>query len=374
MEGQSSEDMPVDDVRKILIGAWHRGGGQAVYPPARKIAIEGYAMISLVTGPSIDVFKDLPFKTPESYGFVAIGPEEAKRIIEAEQPSAVLIGTSSQDKDTPITLEQALTLAAKEMNIPTIAVLDLWGNYTRRFSDMPTFDNKKYLPSKICVPDNIAYDEMIREGFDSDTLAITGNPYFDDIAQSKQQFTTEQRQTLRAGLHKHVLLFASQPIEFHYGTALGYTEKTALQEILLSIPDNTTIIIRPHPKENPEELRAVAESTNAHYIIDAKTPLQDAIMASDIILSPFSTILIDAALLGVPAISLQPGLIKEDFLPTNKLGITYPVLKHGQIGDVVRAFLSTTGLRQQFEERAKSIAPDGHATERVVQEIYNVLG
>jgi hypothetical protein len=368
-------------VEKILVGAWHRGGGQAVYPPTIRIAGDGHEIIPVIAGPSLDVFKDIPFKTPEIYGYSAIGREEARQILEAEQPSVLLIGTSSQDKDTPITLEQALTLAARERGIPTIAVLDFWGNYSRRFSDKPTYDNRKYLPDMICVPDVIAFNDMIGEGFDKDKLVVTGNPYFDDIAASKEQFTGDRRDESRKEYRRQVVLFASQPIELYYGSSMGYTEKTALEDLLSCIEEagdvwfcpNTTIVIRPHPKEDPEELRAVADRHAVHYFIDSKTPLREAIMASDIVLSPFSTMLVDAALLGVPAISLQPGLCRDDLLPTNKLGITYPVFKQGEVGDAIKAFLSDTTLRKKFEEKSKSITPDGKATERVVREIYSLF-
>jgi hypothetical protein len=365
-------------MKKILAAAFHQGGGQAILPVVKLLKTQA-DVTAVVQGPSQRVFSSShqPYRTLDDYGIAEITLPSAYSIIAQEEPSLILTGTSSQDKDTPLALEQALTAVGKEKGIPTIAVLDFWGNYKRRFSDLPEGTNLAYLPDKICVPDLLALRDMVDQGFQRSQLAVTGNPHFDSRAAMRESWTPERGSTIRYALDleqdRFTILYASQPIEFHYQHSLGYTEKTALEELLYATAHvHTTpgegkpqIIVRPHPAEDPSVVQSLLHRYHVLARIDNEYPAHEVILASDVVVSPFSTLLVEAVILGIPGISLQPGLQQEDLLTTNRYRITTPVYSKGEMIFILDKLMHDLQYRGRLLDKAARVQPDGHAADKI---------
>jgi len=83
--------------------------------------------------------------------------------------------------------------------------------------------------------------------------------------------------------------------------------------------------------------------------------------------------LVEASYLDKPAISLQPGLKKNDFLVTNKLGVTLPVYEHGKIESVLNKLLFDKKYAAELARKRKDFRTDGRATERVTNLVYQML-
>jgi CDP-glycerol glycerophosphotransferase (TagB/SpsB family) len=372
--------------KKIIATSWHPGGTNAILPVIKRLNGEGKVdVLTIGHQYSEKIFQNngVNYRTIGSYGLSDVSAGSMSQLLQEEPPDLVLTGTSDQDKDNRDVIEQTLTLAARKRGIKSLAVLDFWTDYTSRFSDIFTGEKLKFFPDKIAIMDKLAEEAMIREGFDKERLVVTGNPYFDELIELKKRFGKEDRRKVRADLaiapYTFLILYASQPIEFHYGQELGYTEKTALRELLDSVNSfprkaDMDILVKVHPRENKRDLEEITEKYNLPIVVDQSYPIRQAILASDAVVSPFSTALVESSYLDLPSISLQPGLKKDDLLITNRLGVTVPVYKQGEFGAVLEKLLFDENYAKELYEKRKGFRTDGKATERVTNLVYEMVG
>ena len=259
---------------------------------------------------------------------------------------------------TSLELEKLFILAAHKLRIPSLAVLDYWSNYTIRFSD-----NKKnliYLPDKIAIMDNLAYNEMILEKFPSESLVITGQPAFSELINWTEKFNDSRKRqiltSLGVYLDEYVVIFASEPILS--GNPLHtqyprYSEESvlellisALEKIQLEIIRRIVLVIRPHPKENHTKFQRFVSKT-IRIIISIEEHTRDIVMSADLVTGITSTILIEAAMLGCIVVSLQPGLLIKDILPTNNTGLTQPIYKEEEMPIILKSLLIDPTIRKK---------------------------
>ena len=182
------------------------------------------------------------------------------------KPEIIITGTSVNYVD----LEKNFIYSARKLKIPCLAVLDFWANYSQRFSD--DAGQLKYVPDKIAIMDELAYSEMIAEGFNPDILIITGQPVFDTLVGCKLNFNNETRQKIRNDYHIHTnelfIVFVSQELVKFFGEDesnpqfIGYTEHsvlnnliTVLEQISQDCKKQLVLIIRPHPCEKPDKYK-----------------------------------------------------------------------------------------------------------------------
>lgn len=377
-------------MKKILATSWHPGGINAIIPVIKKLRQENRC--------DVDVFgyeysekilekNNVNYSKIDFYNVNDVSIFSMEKILEIEKPDLVLTGTATQDKNHKYVLEHNITLAAKERSIKSLAVLDLWGNYTERFSDSNTGEIFKFISDKIAILDEICKEKMIEEGFPEKRLAITGNPSFDELIELKNNFSEKDKekvkQELGLAIDSYLIMYASQPIELHYKEDLGYTEKTVLKNLIESVIDfkdkeKISLLVKLHPRENKEDLGAVIkdyEFSKLQIKLDQEYNTRKAILASDSIFSPFSTVLVESTYLDKPSISIQPGLrdINKDFLVTNSLGITTPIYKKREISSVLFNLLFNTEYLKELSEKRKKLGNDGKATERVCNLVYEMV-
>lgn len=378
-------------MKKIIASAWHPGSANSIIPVVKMLKKEKLVDVIVIAYEfSEKIFSEggIDYRTINSYNLKDISITSMEKILEIEKPDMVLIGTSFQDKKNKDVIEQTLTLAAREKNIKTLAVVDGWCAHLLVFNDLYNHKKLKFIPDKIAVIDKLAEKEMLDYGCKKNSLVITGNPYFDEISSLKEKYTEKDkrktRKNLGIGYEQYVILYASQPIEFNYGNSLGYTEKTVLTEITdalktlylkKNIKKNITLIIKLHPREKKDSYRHTNKKNKFQVIIIQDYPIRELILTSDIVLGSFSTVLIEAAYLNKASISVQPGLknTKEDLLITNKLGLTVSVHKKGQLSNLLERMISDNHYIERFAKKGKPFRTDSKATEKVVNLIYNML-
>lgn len=375
--------------KKVIATSWHPGGVNAILPVIKRLNRESKLDIVTISHEySEEIFQeaDIKHKTINNYGLSDVSLESIYKLLKIESPDLILTGTSIQDKNNRDVIEQTITLAATEIGINSISVLDFWANYDGRFSDIYTNKKFRFLPSKIAIMDTLAENAMIKEGFPKERLVITGNPFFDDIIELKNNFTEEDKQRvkndLNISLDSYLFLFASQPSESFYGNSLGYTEKTVLRELLDAItfiPNvdrDVSVLVKVHPREKKEDLENIVKGYKYFQIIvDQSYPTRETILASDAIISSTSTVLIESSYLEKPSISLQPGLKVEDMLITNELEVTLPIYKHGEVNLILEKLLFDKNYEKELSHKAKAkgFSIDGKATERVTELVYEML-
>jgi len=305
-------------------------------------------------------------------------------LLREARTALIVTGTSVVDPDP----EKTFTLAARQVGIPSLAVLDFWSNYRQRFSDSQ--GRLVYLPDKIAVMDAEARDEMIAQGFDGQQLLVTGQPAFDDLADWRVRFTPSHRQALRESLGlapgERMVLFLSQPFSIYYGEDdthpgyLGFDERSvwrqllvALEEIARSRRENINLTVCPHPKDDPAWYRRF-RSSDVSIRVETGWHHRDLALAADLVCGMTSTALFEACCLGCVTASLLPGLRVPDDFPPNRRGWSRAVYQPAQVRPVVEELLLDTGARQAAQAGLGKLVLDGGATGRVVDLIYSLAG
>ncbi len=365
----------------ILATAWHPGSANAIAPVIKRLE-ENVEITTIAQEYSQDVFDDcnVPYETPDSYGVQDVSADSITEVVEQESPNIVLTGTSSQSERKRYVIEQTTTKAANDLGIPTLAVLDFWGNYKSRFSDRYDEDGDfEYLPDKVAVMDEIAEQAMIESGVNSERIVVTGNPYFDELSDLEESFTEEDLANVRndegVRTDSYMALFASQPL-IKDEADVGYSQIDALEELLKAAEGHSehdlSVLVKSHPRGDIAKLREVSQDFDVETAFTEDYDIRDLILASDSVFSMFSTVLVEASYLGNPAISLQPGLSTEDPLITNELDVTLPVYGEGEVSDVLEGLLSDENYFQERAPNQELFGTDGQATDRVLNLVGEV--
>lgn len=296
----------------------------------------------------------------------------------------LLTGTSANPDD----MEKQFIAVARDCHVPSLAVLDFWANYVRRFSD----DEGRliYLPDRIAVMDEQAREEMIAVGFDPARLAVTGQPAFDDLAGWRSRFSPRQGQEIRDGLRvgpeEALVLFASQPISVLYGVDSdspshpGFTEQMVLDAVLAALEQVSrekgraiVLAVRPHPREAADWFESVSSST-IRIAPATRAASRDLAMAADLLVGMNTILLVEACYLGCVVLSVQPGLRVPDVLPTNRAGLSRAVYRSAEIKPALEELLFDSAAREAVQVRLRRLRSESGAAQRVADLTYKMMG
>lgn len=374
--------MPNRNMPKIVVICGDAGGANAIVPVIKQLHSEKKVdVLVFAYRQAIDIMS----KNTISF-FVLdekITDSALEDLLRITQPAIIVTGTSFK----PIGLEVKFIYLARKLKIPCMAVLDFWLNYSLRFSDEA--GDLKYVPDKIAIMDEMAYSEMIEEGFHPDILIITGQPAFDALAGYKSNFNNEKYQKIRNDYNIHAnelfVVFVSQPFSRLYGEDesnphfFGYTEKTVLNNLIIVLDQisqeckkDIALIVRPHPREKLDDYDKMA-SNNIRIILSNDGNPKDIMMTSDLVIGMNTELLVEACYLGCIVVSLQPGLRFKDTLPTNNEGYSVSVYSNEKIIDTIRMTLMDSAIRSEIKNKLDHFKQDGHATDRVVNIIDQMI-
>ena len=372
---------------KVLTVASHPGSANTISPVIRRLKEDSKLKVVAIGHKFAEknfTDQNIPYKTINDYNLSDVSVSSMGKILEKESPDLVLTGTSTQDKNNSDVIEQTITLAAQRMNINSLAVLDFWGNYEDRFNDTYTGKHFKFLPTKIAIMDNYTKKDMLEECFPEDILVITGNPHFDNLESKARNFTETEKQNIRKQISPEsdlILFYASNAWRINN---LGYWDLDNIQlinEVLNDLPEKqrkkTGLVTKLHPRipeEDSKEInRYIKQNQNIRLITNIHP--QELVLASNLTLTPFSTVGIEAVYMKKPCISIQPGLIREDYLSIlTKNGI----IPFGHTTEDCKSLIQKAILDTQYREielinKASSFRTDGKATERVTDLVYSML-
>jgi len=287
-----------------------------------------------------------------------------------------------------IELEKELIALARRRGVPSLTLLDTWGNYSQRFSDGE--GHLAYHPDRIAVMDELAYREMVEEGFDPGLLVITGQPAFDGLRPGTARLRDRKKRTIMGKFPVEsgeiLVLFASQPLSQIYGTGPssprypGFDEWKVLRLLIDALDainsekgPGIVLVVRPHPREGPAPYLGM-KGKRTRVLVTGEGDSRDWIRESDLVTGMNSILLVEACYLGVPVISLQPDLRGKDMLPTNQAGISRAVYRKEEIRPAIEEVLFNTEVRERMISRMAGMPRDGQSTRRVVALVYSMTG
>ncbi|CAK0743378.1 hypothetical protein CCP3SC5AM1_1170004 [Gammaproteobacteria bacterium] len=261
---------------------------------------------------------------------------EARCHLTAIWPALLLTGTSFNAADDGLFWSWAW-----EQGIPSIAFVDHWTNYRKRFSSTPDrhFD---CMPEQIAVIDDRMARRLVDAGCPEQRIIMLGHPGWDDLVARRDDHTPKLRQELAGD--RILILFVSEPFARFYGpkgtySSLGYTEVDALNllfNVLETVGENLgetyTVIIKPHPRENSMDLTNLVMMASGYQRVQARLVDGDRlelVAAAKVVTGMSSLLLYEAALMGRPVVALQPGRIAPSDLVDHYPGILLAT-EHGQ--------------------------------------------
>lgn len=286
--------------KRILYSANDPGGANAIAPIVEALLKRGDQCEGLLTGPACDSFSRRSISFTDA---TAMSDEALQAAFGKFAPDILLAGRS-----VGIQVDKRLLHIARGRNIPSVYVLDFWNDYASRFS--ASDKDMGYLPTIICVMDELAKREAIEDGVPAERIRVTGNPHLDRMTEGISRDREDP----------HSVLFTSQPIRDVDGAKYGFDEYAALEQIIRVLPVGLRLAIRLHPKDDRHKYD--------HYLVDRvaiadSLTLEEALSRSGLIIGMFSPVLIQAAAAGKAVISYEPHLEGADPLPTNRLGLTH---------------------------------------------------
>ncbi len=245
-------------------------------------------------------------------------------ILDKFKPDYIFTATSNNN------YEHNIRLLSKKKRIRTIAFIDHWTNYFKRF----TFNNKTLFPDEIWVINDIAKKEAIEAGLPEEKIFISGNPFYEKIRKFIPKVDKECfLKSHDILVNKKIIMFISErlrelfPKDAKDKCILGFDEFTVLSDILHSffqIHNKDLInfskylfLIKIHPREKMDKFDSLIKNRKYNFFnIEVRKEIDPLTITyySDYILGMFSNMVIEALLMGKKVLRVQTGQIGDDIL------------------------------------------------------------
>lgn len=304
--------------------------------------------------------------------------------VSARSFDAVVVGTSENSRSFALDL----IALARESRVPSIGVVDGPASTAYRFRGTGS-SATAYAPDRVLVPDEPTRQDYIREGFVADHVAVVGHPLWDQVRAARQPLGDEERRRVRRSLFPQVgegrplILFLADlstgldPQAFRSGpeyTLHGRGHSLlrgdiVLEEVLDAVAGLTPrpdVAVRLHPKASPADIARYQEDLCGVSQGGAAWPV---VQVADLVIGMSTILLVEAALLGVPTLSVLPREAEKAWLPSIAAGVT-PVACTRQ---ALTALLPQSLGRAVETEKVDAAFPPG-AVDRVLAQLEGVAG
>lgn len=280
-----------------LLFAAHDPGGANMLAPVMDLARrQGHRVSAAGFGPAAALWD----KAGDA--MAAVGGDDDGALAAALDrlgPDLVVTATGFAD------VERILWRLARERGIPSLAAIDSWTNLRRRFAGP---DGDTVEPDALCVVDERMRDQIRGEGWCRARLHVTGQPHLETVV--------GQLRRRRAGRNTSgppLLIFVSEPLRSDYaGRGPGFDQVGVLEALLPALAGQgpLTLVVKPHPRDDRRALQAAVGQIPTAGDVTVRISEEDTetlLAACAGVVGMTSMVLIEAALAGIPVLSLQPG-------------------------------------------------------------------
>ena len=257
--------------------------------------------------------------------------------------------------------EEAVFLAAKDLNIPSVCLIDLFALQAIQWIGQPGYARK------ICVLNDFVRNNFIQAGRLPGEIEITGNPAFDVLQTDKvAQAGISLKKNKKWNDGKINILWASQP-EFKQHPFCSKIGDPILldriEDVLRNfVKDNPNfrLIVRYHSSENKNFIHE--ENVEFSSCNESIEPLLHAV---DLVVVTASTVGLQAHIIGKPVISVDNTIWADDVKYAQQ-GISIGIQSPEELPDIIRNF------KTFFKGKTAQKYPK-NATQNVINVIENVL-
>jgi hypothetical protein len=349
----------------IVLFARDPGGANTVIPLVRPLTEKGYNVRLYGKDMALGRYAEAGLPHLDILSTIdEIRPDSVEKFLCELSPDFVITGTSAEDFT-----EKYLWRAAGHLGIPSFAILDQWTNYGIRFSPWGLANSPAYeaapvhpfLPTRIIVMDEWAREEMARAGVvDRTRILPLGQPYFETLLSRRDALPSAAKLRARLGLatDDFLITFVSEPLSCDYGEDpdrgefWGFTERTifrslrdALGHVVPGTGRKVRLVIKLHPRETSHNYGGLVEMQLPGVVItlDRSANPLELLHASDLACGMSSMMLIEAAIIGTPVISLMIGLKRENPFILDRRGIIRSVRSGAELEERLMQTLSGNG-------------------------------
>lgn len=257
----------------------------------------------------------------------------AKDMIDAADPRGIVAGTSTN----PRSLGLSLMDHGRRRGLVTVGMVDGPASPRWRFRG-ESDDPLAHAPDYIFAPDAGIADAYVELGMARDRVKVCGHPGFDTVRKRRGFLISEGRENVRRRLwpdlrpERPLAMFVSElsdggfePEQFRRSsdyTLSGWGGSDArtdivIEEFLDAIEASGVdpfLILRFHPRETDGAKPARA----SHFdVVSRAEPPLEAVFAADVVFGMTSVLLLEAALLGRPVVSIVPRAVETAWLPAD---------------------------------------------------------
>jgi|GEM_PF-3460241 len=315
-----------------------------------------------------EIFRSVANTWPETIIFI----EELKRFIINYKPSA-LISMGMIDHWVAIT-----SLFSDKYNIPTISF---------QTAGMDTYAMPSPIyANKFLVHGQEIKKQMIVSGNNYNKIFVTGAPKYDkylSIEENKKYFIKDKiKKELNMPAGLKILLITTQPHDL--SSKLLNDNLIDLAFKFLATHNDIYLIIKIHPRDCLERYTIwnnIIEERKIKAKIIQEVDVLDLIFISDILLSKFSTTILDALILGA-----QPVILLDAYTSVWVSGLDYmrteatiKIIDQGNFVKTIESVLYDQETQDYFFQKRKDFInksigfSDGKASERAIKEIKSLI-
>ena len=323
---------------RVLLYAHDPGGALMLSAAACAALSRGHELVFHAAGPSVRLWRKAGFDVVE---------DVATSLLKFDGIDVVVTGTGFSAR------EQTMWLRAQAAGLPSLAVVDAWTSLERRFKAK----GGHVQPDAVGVLDNELANELNAMAWWCGRTYVIGQPHLQ--IQTAKLVDARTARKMDSGK----IVFFSEPVREDYGDTRGFDQFEVFEGLMEANSQlkNSKILVKPHPREDTgaweQVVRGRAQLSSASAA--------DLLTACDGVIGMTTMVLIEAHLLGLPVLSLQP----ERTSNANPLVdvATTPVLSWSTFPDAWQTYYALLGTRQTVSPRFSSLLKD--ADQRLVAAI-----
>ena len=268
-----------------------------------------------------------------------------RRILENVAPDVVLATSAPRS-------ERATVIAAGELGLPAVVIVDLFALSEEAWLADSGFG------TAICVLEEGVRSRLVTAGRSPETVAVTGNPVFDRLADPELQRRGRLLRQERGWNSLSVITWASQPEPSD--PTLPRRIEAVLAAALEAHPE-WQLVVRRHPSE-----QASPPAKHPRLLVSTRSDdLHVLLAASDVVVTMTSTVGLEALLLGRPLVTFD-GSENTCYCPYAAMGMSLGVETLDDLPQALLQALAGGAPRPALPQV-------GHACERIVAVIDNQL-
>ena len=261
--------------------------------------------------------------------------------------------------------------AAKTKKVKTIGIqhgliYDYHTNYSHK-----SFISKEnpygfLIPDKLLVFGEIPKEILQKKDYPSENIIVFGNPMFFNIEQLKNNFSKKDfYQKFGIPKDKKIILFTPPGFQSYYEKGIESNYNTQILKKLIKEFSNNEefiIILKPHPHDDVRIYKKILKNQNSSNIKIIHGDLLELIFISSVVVSTFSTTIIDALCFTKPVVQVKFSDVKFSMPYDNYNAVNYSELE--ELDKTILDIFSNQELVKELQTNSKQF----------IKKYYNIPG